>query len=113
MLGCTDPRSRIPPPTVQVLVLPSLKVTSPGSIEASIYAADFQGFDSLRVFLRSALPQLSGDSLYLFPDTTQATTDVVWTVPAGVPAGTKITLVAKVWNLIGFAASDSVVLTSE
>ena len=94
-------------------MLPSIRVRSPGTIPASIYAYDFQGFDSLRVILRSALPQLGGDSLYLFPDTTQATTDVVWTVPAGVPAGTRITLFAKVWNLIGFAAADSVILTSE
>jgi hypothetical protein len=98
---------------VQVIVAPGTRVRSPGTIPASIYAYDFQGFDSLHVTLRSALPQLGGDSLYLFPDTTQATTGVVWSVPSGVPAGTKVTLVAKVWNLIGFAASDSVILTSE
>lgn len=112
LLACTDPRARVAPPTVQVLVGTST-VVSPGHIPASIYAYAFQGFDSLRVMLRSAVPQLNGDSLYLFPDTTEATTDVIWTVPSGVPAGTKITLVAKVWNLIGFAASDSVVLTSQ
>jgi hypothetical protein len=97
---------------VRVLVA-TYRVSSPGSIPASIYAYDFQGFDSLHVTLRSAMSQLDGDSLYLFPDTTEATTDVIWTVPSGLPAGTKITLVAKVWNLIGFAASDSAVLTSQ
>jgi len=112
VLSCTDPRARVAPPTVQVNVGTS-EVVSPGHIPASIYAFAFQGFDSLRVILRSAVPALNGDSLYLFPDTTEATTDVSWTVPAGVPAGTKITLLAKVWNLIGFAASDSVVLTSQ
>ena len=112
VLSCTDPRARVAPPTVQVNVATST-VVSPGHIPASIYAFAFQGFDSLRVILRSAVPALNGDSLYLFPDTTEATTDVSWTVPAGVPAGTKITLLAKVWNLIGFAASDSVVLTSQ
>jgi hypothetical protein len=113
MLACTDPRARVPPPTIQVTVSPSLQVRSPGSIPASIYAADFQGFDSVRVALRSATaPQLNGDSLYLFPDTTAATTDVLWNVPSGVPVGTQIVLVAKVWNLVGFAATDSVILTS-
>lgn len=113
VLACTDPRPRVAPPTIQVIVLPSVKVLSPGSIPASIYCFDFQGFDSMRVFLRSPNPQLNGDSLYLFPDTTEATTDVIWTVPSGIPAGTKVTLVAKVWNLVGFAAADSAILTSQ
>jgi hypothetical protein len=114
MLSCTDPRARVRPPTIQVTVSPGLQVRSPGTIPASIYCADFQGFDSLRVALRStSAPQLDGDSLYLFPDTTVATTTVVWSVPSGVPAGSRITLVAKVWNLVGFVASDSVILTSQ
>ena len=112
-LSCTDPRARVAPPTVQVILPPNLYVRSPGTIPASIYGYDFQGFDSLHVSLRSAIPQLNGDSLYLFPDTTEATTDVVWNVPSGVPAGTQITLIAKLWNLVGFAATDSVILTSQ
>ena len=111
-LHCTDPRARVAPPTVRVLVA-TFNVTSPGIIPASIYGYDARGFDSLHVGLRSAIPLLNGDSLYLFPDTTEATQDVVWTVPSGVPAGTKITLVAKLWNLVGFAATDSVILTSQ
>ena len=67
----------------------------------------------MRVTLRSTASGLGGDSLYLFPDTTEATLNVDWTVPAGVPSGTRITLVAKVWSLVGFAASDSALLTSE
>jgi hypothetical protein len=110
LLACTDPRPRVPPPTVRVLV-GTRALTSPGTLPASIYGYDFQGFDSLRVALKSAIPQLNGDSLYLFPDTTEATTDVVWTIPTGVPAGTTITLIAKVWNLVGFAATDSTILT--
>jgi len=113
VLTCTDPRARVAPPTIQVLVSPNLQVKSPGAIPASVYCYDFQGFDSLHVSLRSPAAALNGDSLYLFPDTTEATTGVVWDVPSGVPAGTKITLVAKVWNVVGFAASDSVVLTSQ
>jgi len=91
----------------------TLHPSSPGSIPASIYAYAAEGFDSMRVSVRSTAAGLGGDSLYLFPDTTEATTNVVWTVPSGVPAGTQITVAAKVWNLIGFAASDSVLLTSQ
>lgn len=112
-LGCTDPRSRVEPPTVQIVLAPGLHVRSPGQIAASVYAYAFQGFDSIRVSLASGVPGLGGDSLYLYPDTTEATTPVVWDVPTGVPPGTRITLVAKVWNLIGFAATDSAFLTSE
>jgi hypothetical protein len=112
MLSCTDPRARVPPPSVRILVA-TYSVASPGSIPASVYAYDVQGFDSLRVTLRSTITQVNGDSLYLFPDTTEATVDLTWTVPSGVPAGTKITLAAKVWNLVGFAARDSVILTSK
>lgn len=113
LLSCTDPRARVAPPTVRITVSPALVLRSPGSIPASIFCYDVQGFDSLRVALRSAIQPLNGDSLYLFPDTTEATTDVLWSVPTGIPAGTQITLVAKLWNLVGFAATDSVILTSQ
>jgi len=111
--GCTDPRARVAPPTVQVIVASGAHPRSPGDLPASIYAYDAEGFDSLRVTLRSTAPGFGGDSLYLFPDTTEATLNVDWQVPAGVPVGTKITIVGKVWNLIGFGASDSAVVTSQ
>ena len=110
-LRCTDPRARVAPPTVRVTISPLVQVHSPGSIVASVYAYDFQGFDSLHVVLRSSAAPLNGDSLYLFPDTTEATTDVVWSVPSGVALGTSVTVAAKVWNLVGFAASDSEIVT--
>jgi len=111
VLCCTDPRARVAPPTVQVTVSPFILVHSPGSIPTSVYAYDFQGFDSVRISLRSSFTALNADSLFLFPDTTEATTDVDWTVPSGVPLGTQITVAAKVWNLVGFSASDSTILT--
>jgi len=110
-LTCTDPRARVAPPTVRVTVAPVFQVHSPGTIPTSVYAYDFQGFDSLHVTERSDFPGLNGDSLYLFPDTTEATTSVLWTVPAGVPLGTQITVSAKVWNLVGFVAIDSSTVT--
>ena len=94
-----------------MLVSSSLEVRSPGAIPATIYATDVQGLDSLVVSLRSGLASLRGDSTYLIPDTTVQTTNVVWTVPSGVPPGTRIVLGATAYNLIGFAARDSAVLS--
>ena len=101
------------PPTIQVLINITDHPKSPGDIFASIHAFDAGAFDSLRVTLKSGAPGFGGDSLYLFPDTTEVTLSVDWTVPTGIPAGTPITLSAKVWNLVGFAASDSALLTSQ
>jgi len=110
-LSCTDPRARVEPPTVRVTVSPIFQVHSPGTIPTSVYAYDVEGFDSVRIALRSSVTAVNADSLLLFPDTTEATTDVVWAVPSGVPLGTQITVFAKVWNLVGFGASDSVIVT--
>ena len=95
------------------MVSPAAVLVSPGVIPASILLYDQAGLDSLHVSLTSAVAPLNGDSLYLLPDTIQMTQDVVWTIPSGVPSGTKITLGAKAWNAIGFGAADSVVLTSQ
>jgi len=111
LLSCTDPRARVTPPTIRITVSPIFQVHSPGTIPTSVYAYDFQGFDSVDVAVRSTGAPLNADSLFLYPDTTEATTDVVWSVPAGIPLGTKITVAAKVWNLVGFVATDSSVVT--
>ncbi len=111
-LACTDPRARPAPPAIQILI-PSFVVQSPGVIAASIVAHDVQGMDSLHVSVRSPDARLQGDSLYLEPDTTDVTLNVVWSVPDSLAAGTRITLLAKAWNLIGFEAADSVILTSQ
>jgi len=111
-MACTDPRARPAPPAIEILI-PALTVHSPGVIAASVVAHDLAGMDSLHVSVQSPDPRLQGDSLYLEPDTTDVTLNVVWTVPGSLPAGTRIALYAKAWNLIGFAASDSVILTSQ
>jgi len=111
VLSCTDPRARVEPPTVRVTVSPIFQVHSPGTIPTSVYAYDFQGFDSVRIALRSSFTAVNADSLFLFPDTTEVTTDLDWAVPSGVPLGTEITVTAKVWNLVGFSASDSTIVT--
>jgi len=113
LLACTDPRARPAPPTVKVFPAAGLRVTSPGAVLASIYATDVQGLDSIVVALRSTFSALQGDSTFLLPDTTAQTTNVVWQVPSGVPSGTSVVLRATAYNLIGFAARDSAVLTVE
>jgi hypothetical protein len=113
LLACTDPRARPAPPTVTVFVASGLRATSPGTIPTSISATDVQGLDSIVASLRSTFPALQGDSTYLLPDTTAQMTNVIWVVPAGVPAGTRVVLSATAYNLIGFAARDSAIVTVE
>ena len=86
-------------------------MTSPGSIPASIYAYDSQGLDRLVVSVRSDSGTFQGDSTYLFAGTNEQTMNVLWTVPVGIPFQSRITLIAKAKNLIGFTATDSVILT--
>lgn len=111
LLSCTDPRARPAPPNVQVFVVGS-SVGSPGTVAVSAVVYDAQGVDSVRLSLRSPIPALQGDSLFLFPDTTDVTQSVLWTIPSGLPSGTKITLSAKAWDLLGFMGQDSVIVTS-
>ena len=96
---------------MRVTVSPIFQVHSPGTIPTSVYAYDFQGFDSVRIALRSSFTAVNADSLFLFPDTTEVTTDLDFAVPSGVPLGTEITVTAKVWDLVGFSASDSTIVT--
>lgn len=113
VITCTDPRARPAPPAVRVYLAPGVVVRSPGTIAVSAVVFDVQGVDSVHMTLKSTYPGLQGDSLYLVADTTDYTQSVLWSVPAGVPAGTTFTLGAKAWNLLGFAGADSTVATSQ
>jgi hypothetical protein len=113
VLACTDPRARPAPPSVRLIIPPGVIVRSPGTIAASVVIFDAEGVDSIHMTLQSPYPSLQGDSLYLVPDTTDVTQSVLWSVPSGVPAGTKITLGAKAWDLLGFTAADSAIVTSQ
>jgi len=113
LLACTDPRARPAPPTIKVFAAAGLRLTSPGAVLASIYATDVQGLDSIVVSLRSTFSALQGDSTFLVADTTAQTTNVIWQVPSGVPTGTRVVLLGTAYNLIGFAARDSAILTVE
>jgi hypothetical protein len=113
LLACTDPRARPAPPAVRIYLAPGVVVHSPGTIAVSAVVFDAQGVDSVHMTLQSTWPGLQGDSLYLVPDTTDYTQSVLWSVPSGVPAGTKFTLGAKAWDLLGFAGADSTIVTSQ
>ncbi len=85
-------------------------MSSPGSIPFSVWAADAVGLDSVVVSLRSTASALGGDSTYLLPDTVETLVNVLWQVPSGLAFGTKITLFAKAYNVVGFEAEDSLPL---
>ncbi len=111
VLSCTDPRPRIAAPTVDRLVSSSLRITSPGSMPLAIYAYDPQGLDQVLVTIRSGHPTLDGDTTLVFTEQNEQTLNLVWPVPAGIAAGTGITLAAKVKNVIGFETSDTLRFT--
>jgi len=98
---------------VRLYLAPGLVVQSPGTVAASVALYDAEGMDSLHLTVTSAYPSLQGDSLYFLPDTTDYTQSITWTVPSGLPLGTKITLGAKAWDLLGFVGTDSAVVTTQ
>ncbi len=98
---------------MKLIIPPGVIVRSPGTIPASVVVFDAEGVDSIHMTLQSPFPALQGDSLYFVPDTTDFTQSVLWSVPSGIPAGTKITLGAKAWDLLGFMAADSAIVTSQ
>ena len=112
LLSCTDPRARPAPPIVDLSVAPSFQLTSPGDILGSVYAFDEDGLDNLTLSVRSAADtSLNADSLILLSGDPETTRQVHWTVPAGLPVGSRVDVVARVVDFLGFASSDSLHLT--
>lgn len=109
--ACTDPRARPAPPQMLLQFAPSLVVKSPGRIQGSLYAYDPQGIDRMFVSVRSSDSTLKGDST-LFPSAPfEVTRSLNWTVPGGLPIGTRIRVSARVTDFVGFAAADSAFFT--
>lgn len=106
--GCTDPRSRPGPPTVEVTLEADHTIASPGSILGSIYAYDENGLDSIVVSIHSADERLIGDSTFFSSEPFETTMPLIWQVPAGMSTGTGIQVVVRVVSYIGFAAADTV-----
>ena len=106
--GCTDPRSRPGPPTVEVTLDANHAIASPGSILGSIYAYDERGLDSIIISVHSADERLIGDSTFFSSDPFETTRPLIWQVPAGMSVGIGIQVVVRVVSYIGFAAADTV-----
>jgi len=105
--GCTDPRPRPVPPTVQITLSTSVPVTSPGHIVGSIYAYDASGLDSIVVSVHSADDHFIEDSVYYPQDPFEDTHPLHWHVPPGLPARVGIQVVARAVSYIGFVAADT------
>jgi hypothetical protein len=111
LLSCTDPRARPVPPLVQITVSPTLVLSSPGTIAASLFTYDADGLSSLFLSVRSADAKLVGDSAIAFAGDQQVTHVINWTVPSGMSVGTAVTLAVKVVDQAGFATLDTLHLT--
>lgn len=107
LLSCTDPRARPVTPTIQLQLSPGLQVVSPGTLSHSVYAYDADGLGLVRVSIGTADSALSADSTRLPPEAFETTLTYAWSVPAGIPEGTTVRLIALVTDLTGFEAADT------
>ncbi len=113
LAACTDPRARPVPPIVQLAFSPTHKVTSPGSVLGSLYAYDSDGLKDLAMRLRAPDGTVLRDSTVFLNAEVEQTRPVNLAVPAGVPVGTRLTLLVTVADYAGFATSDSAVFTTQ
>ena len=68
---------------------------------------DVDGLQDLGLSVRSADSTFVGDSLILLPGESEIIRTINWSVPAGIPLGTRVTLVARVVDGAGLATSDT------
>jgi len=106
--ACTDPRARPVAPIVRLSFAPTFRLTSPGTIAASLYMFDTDGLQSLDLSVRSLDSTFVGDSSLFLSGAAEITRPVTWTVPAGLATGTAVTVRARVLDFTGFATADSV-----
>jgi hypothetical protein len=111
LAACSDPRARPLPPVVELRFQDAVTPRSPGNLSHSVYASDADGLDFITVRIRSADSTLDADSLRVPFDLYEATETFEWTLPAGMPPGTIIRLVATATDFVGFEAADSVEFT--
>lgn len=108
MAACTDPRARPVRPQIVIQYSPSLQVTSPGSLAHTVYVYDADGLDALDVSIASGDGTLSRDTTIVPFDLFQMNVSLSWPIPAGIPVGTPIRVIALVRDLAGFQAADTV-----
>ena len=106
-VACVDPRERPVAPTVQLSFAPSFKLKSPGSVAASLYLFDLDGLKGLDISVASADAALVGDSAIVLNGELTLLRPVSWQVPAGIPIGTAVTLIARVQDFKGFVTADT------
>ena len=110
--ACTDPRARPVPPTVQIQVAPNYVLKSPGQIVGSFYIFDTNGLSSLQMRVHASdTTVFAGDSLVPLSGDNSQTRPFYWTVPSGLPTGTKIVLYGRAMDFNSFGTSDSLVFT--
>jgi hypothetical protein len=107
LVACVDPRERPVAPTVQLSFAPSYKLKSPGSVAASLYLFDLDGLKSLDITVTSAESSLVGDSAIALNGELTLLRPVSWQVPAGIPIGTAVTLIARAQDFKGFVTADT------
>jgi len=108
LAGCTDPRARPTPPSVQITLANGGVVASPGILRGTLHATDEYGLDSILVSIHSADERLITDSLYFASDAFDETRYLEWVVPAGMPDGIGFQVVARVVSYIRFSSADTV-----
>ncbi len=107
-LSCTDPRARPVPPDLDVQFAPTFTLTSPGSLDASIYMFDDDGIATLHVKAQSDDSLFALDSLIGLVGEQEAIRPIAWTVPPGIAANMGVWVRVTVRDFAGFETKDSV-----
>ncbi len=108
LLGsCVDPHARPVPPQVVIQLPDSLAVHSPGTLPHAVYAFDPNGIEQVRVLVQASDSLLRIDSTLTPPDSSQITESYDWAVPAGLPSGTSIRILAIATDFLGLVTEDS------
>jgi len=106
--ACTDPRPRPTAPTVVLTLSTTVRPTSPGNLLGSLYLYDANGLGSVRMTVDLGNGRQLGDSAILPSDPFEMTRPIQWHLEGGIPLGTRIVIVVRAVNYIGFEAADTV-----
>ena len=106
-LCCTDPRARPVPPDVRIHAPLGQVATSPGAFAHTVTAYDADGLDSIVVSIVSAESTLVADSSRVPFEIELATESYTWSIPAGIPRGTVIRILAQAWDFADFVGADT------
>jgi len=107
--ACTDPRPRPGPPTVRLTLSTTVRPTSPGDLLGSLYLYDANGLASVWMKVDLSNGAQLGDSAIVLSDPFEMTLPFQWRLAGGIPIGTRITIVVRAVDYIGFEAADTVV----